>query len=313
MRVLFSRGDDELARVFVAETEDGHRLELVDQTPPPLPRSERWVLLVSALMGCPVRCAMCDVGGHYEGKLTSEEILDQVDYLIRRRHPDGRVPVPALEVHFTRMGDPAFNEAVIDALCTLPRRYQAPGLTPCLSTIAPARTEAFFERLIEVKRALYSGGRFQLQLSLHTTDELVRRRLVPVKCLPFSEMAELGRRLAAPGDRKIDLNFVAAREVPLEPGELLRHFSPEIFTVKLTQMNPTLASFRTGLTSLFEQGGPQGVQAVVERFCAAGYQVVVSPAAPGEAEIGSGCGMRAAAPLTQVPRPRRTRAAPEDR
>jgi len=41
-----------------------------------------------------------------------------------------------------------------------------------------ARNEGPFLR---IKSDLYPGGRFQMQFSVHTTDEEARRKLVPVK------------------------------------------------------------------------------------------------------------------------------------
>ena len=69
------------------------------------------------------------------------------------------------------MGEPAFNPAVLELLRELPSRYQAPGLMPSLSTIAPGGVDGFFEALLEIKNELYPGGKFQFQFSLHTSDE----------------------------------------------------------------------------------------------------------------------------------------------
>ncbi len=308
LKVLFETGDDELARVFVAETADGHRIEFVDSSQPPAPRSEKWVLIVSTLVGCPVRCPICDAGGGYEGRLSGEEILEQVDFMVRRRYPDGRVPVPRFKIQFARMGDPAFNSGVLDALIALPRRLDAPGLMPSLSTVAPQSTSAWFDELLTVKKRLYGGGRFQMQFSLHTTDEASRRRLVPVKCWSFAQMADYGRRFYEPGDRKITLNFAAARGAPLEPWQLREHFDPERFIVKLTPINPTAAAVSSGLVSLLDPSDLPGAQAVVKGFQQAGFETILSFGELRENAIGSNCGMYVAGTREPTPRPRRTRA-----
>jgi len=49
---------------------------------------------VSSMFGCPIKCRMCDAGGDFAGKLTVREILDQVDYMVRKRYPDGHIPIP---------------------------------------------------------------------------------------------------------------------------------------------------------------------------------------------------------------------------
>ena len=58
MRVVRTTGDDDLARVFVAELADGAHVEFVESVQPPVPREEKWVLIVSTLKGCPVGCSI---------------------------------------------------------------------------------------------------------------------------------------------------------------------------------------------------------------------------------------------------------------
>ena len=77
------------------------------------------------------------------------------------------------------MGEPSLNQSVLDVLEELPQRYHAPGLMPSISTVAPAGTERFFERLLEIKQKHYTGGHFQFQVSLHTTDITLRRPFYP--------------------------------------------------------------------------------------------------------------------------------------
>ncbi len=291
LRVVAEHGEDDLARVFVAETADGARIEFVESVQPPVPRERKWVLIVSTLKGCPIGCSMCDAGGFYRGRLSAEEILAQIDYLIRRRYPDGRVAVPKLKVQFARMGDPALNDAVLTALRVLPERWQAPGIMPSISTIAPARRERFFEELLEIKRALYPGGRFQMQFSLHTTDEAARRTLIPARTWTARQMAEYGRRFHANGDRKITLNFAAARGLALDPDALLEHFDPDVFLIKLTPINPTWAARLAHLRGLIDEAAPAEAEVVADRFRAAGYEALVSIGEVRENQIGSNCGM----------------------
>ncbi|MFN3283940.1 MAG: radical SAM protein, partial [Pseudothermotoga sp.] len=74
MKILAKYGKDDLATVFVGETSSGVSVEFVQSLQPPLDRSEKWVLIVSTLRGCPVGCLMCDAGSYYEGKLSSQDI-----------------------------------------------------------------------------------------------------------------------------------------------------------------------------------------------------------------------------------------------
>ncbi len=287
MRVLAQTGSDDIARVCIMETTAGRKIECVESIQPPLSREDKWVLIVSTLHGCPVGCSFCDAGTEYHGKLTAEEILHQIDYLVRKRYPDGTVPSKKFKIQFARMGEPAFNPAVIDVLEALPRHYRAPGLIPSLSTVAPHGTDRFFEDLLEVKERLYRG-RFQFQFSLHTTDEQVRRTIVPIRTWDFARMARYGEMFHEEGDRKIVLNFALAEGAPINPDILLRHFPPEIFLIKMTPINPTYAATRNNLSSYIRPDKTE--YEPVQDLKAAGFEVIVSIGELEENAIGSNCG-----------------------
>lgn len=295
IRVEWTRGDDALARVYVGRFADGACVEFAESVQPPEPRDRKWVLIVSTLRGCPVGCPICDAGGDYRGKLSADEILAQVDRMVLPRFPDRRVPIPKFKIQFARMGEPALNDAVLDALRLLPGRYDAPGLMPSVSTVAPAGRERFFDGLIDVKRELYPSGRFQMQFSLHTTDEAIRRRLVPIRTWSFDEMAAWGGRFLGPGDRKITLNFAPARGLPLDPAAVAARFDPARFLVKLTPINPTFAARKSGLEGLVDPAEPGAAERVADDFRRSGFETIVSIGETRENEIGSNCGMHAAA------------------
>lgn len=290
MKVFAVTGTSEMAEVFMADMGDGRMIEFVEALQPPYSRDERWILMVSTLYGCPVRCLFCDAGGGYRGKPTAEEILRQVDHMVYRWYPDGRVPAKKFKIQFARMGEPALNMAVLDALEQLPSRYDAPGLMPSVSTIAPHGVDAFFERLLDVKDRLYAGGRFQFQFSLHSTDEAARDRLIPVRKWSFEQMATYGERFQRAGDRKITLNFALAEGLPADPSVLLRYFDPARYLVKLTPVNPTIRATQNGLATHINPYHPESGQAVAQAMAAAGYDVIVSIGEVEENEIGSNCG-----------------------
>jgi len=299
LEVLYRRGNERIAEVHVARLADGSCIEMVESLQPPRSRAEKWVLIVSTLKGCPVRCPICDAGGDFSGRLSSEEILAQIDYLIGRHFEGRTVPVRHFKIQFARMGDPAFNDAVLDVLEKLPFELHAPGLMPCISTVAPAGRDAFFDRLADIHERLYRG-RFQMQFSLHTTDEEARFRLVPAKTWSFSRMAEWGERFFGPGDRKVTLNFAAARGFPLDPHALAHRFSPQCFAVKLTPINPTGAATASGLVGLLDPEHPEETEKVAAAFRDVGYEVIVSIGDCEENHIGSNCGMFISQPEAHI-------------
>lgn len=287
MRVLAWTGNDEIAAVYVAEAEPGRHVEFVESVEPPIPRGEKWVLIVSTLFGCPGRCRFCDAGGAYRGPLSKEEIFFQTDYLVDRRYPDRSVPAGRFKIQFARMGDPALNDAVLDVLDELPDRYCAPGLMPAVSTIAPAGREEFFGRLLDIARSRY-GGRFQLQFSLHTTDPARRDWLMPMPKWGLGEIARYGERFRVPGGRKVTLNFALAEGLPVDAKALRSHFDPDMFFIKITPVNPTYAAERSGIRSAVGSGA--GAAALIDEMRACGYEVLLSIGALEENRIGSNCG-----------------------
>lgn len=290
LTVIRAQGNPELATVFVGRLADGSCIEWVESIQPPLPRSEKWVLIVSTLKGCPVACAMCDAGERYSGRLSSEEILAQIDHLVRWRYPDGNPTVRRLKVQFARMGDPAFNPAVLEVLRGLPQRYPGVNVMPCISTIAPARCDSFFDSLLSINDDIYRGN-FQMQFSLHTTDEKRRRELIPTSTWTFQQMGEYARRFAQPGTRKVTLNFAAPRGFPLDPQALLPYFPTHCCMVKLTPINPTHRALRSGLEGVVDPSSREGLESLVDGFRRAGYDTLVSIGETEENQIGSNCGM----------------------
>lgn len=290
MRVVASIGKEDIAVVYILELEGGRLVECVESLQPPLPRGKKWVLLVSTLSGCPIGCRMCDAGSFYQGKLSKEEILSQIDFLIRKRFPDRRVDSQQLKIQFARIGEPSLNPAVLEVLDELPDRYTAPGMMPSVSTVAPASSRPFFERLLEIKQKHYSGGRFQFQFSIHATDPAVRDRIIPVKKWSLAEMAEYGNRFFAQGDRKITLNFAPDHGMAIEPDVLLKYFSPEKFLVKITPLNPTHRALENHLVSYIDPAQPHSGREAVDALHEKGYETIVSIGEIEENFIGSNCG-----------------------
>ncbi len=290
MKVIASTGKEEIAIVYILELDSGKLVECVESVQPPLPRQEKWVLLVSTLFGCPVGCAMCDAGGYYQGKPTAAEILAQIDFLVSQRFSDGMIPCKQFKIQFARMGEPALNPAVLDVLERLPALYRAPGLIPSISTVAPAGCNDFFDRLLEIKKRNYSHGHVQFQFSLHTTDAQLRDQIIPVRKWSFAEISEFGERFYEPDDRKITLNFALACHAPLEANILRQYFSPEKFLIKITPVNPTYRAVEHNLVSRIDAQTPDTRDHLVEALRSHGYEVILSIGNVEENQVGSNCG-----------------------
>ncbi len=317
MRVVAEYGRDDLAKVYVADMRESgadgpgrgrHMVEFVESLQPPNTREQKWVLIVSSMFGCPVKCKMCDAGGDYSGRMTADEILYQIDHVVRRRYPDGRIPSEKFKVQFARMGEPTLNPAVLEALRRLPEAFDAPGLYASLSTVAPSGGGAreFLEELIGVKDDCYSGGRFQLQFSIHTTDERKRDELIPIKKLSLKEIAAYSERFADvdAGDKKVTLNFAPAEGYPIDVGVIRGLFDPSKAIIKLTPLNPTVRSREESLRSVIDPHMDDPSKGLVDRFRRSGYDVILSIGELEENRIGSNCGQFIQRALGAGERPR---------
>lgn len=304
MKILNVFGKDELAKVYIADFGDDKIIEFVESLQPPVSREEKWVLLVSTSFGCPIKCMMCDAGGDYKGRLTTSQILVQIDYLVLNRYPDSKIPAKKFKIQFARMGEPSLNLNVLTVLRELLYRYDAPGIMPCISTIAPSGTEQFFEDLLMIKNEKYNRGRFQLQFSIHSTDKKKRDRLMPIPKWSLFKISEYGRRFYQSGDRKITLNFALVRGTPLDPQIMGEIFSPDYFLIKITPVNPTYSSIRNGLQTYISPTVLDKQYEIVDKLKHLGFDTLISIGENEENLIGSNCGqyiMRHFAEETKAP------------
>jgi 23S rRNA (adenine2503-C2)-methyltransferase len=209
--------------------------------------------------------------------------------MINSRFPDGKIPIPKFKIQFARMGEPTLNEHVLEALRELPSIYDAPGLMPCISTIAPKGSEKFLEELIEIKNQYYSNGRFQLQFSIHSTNEEERKKWMSSNIWKLDKIASYGERWYVEGDRKITLNFAVAEDSEIDPDIILRYFNPEKYWIKLTPVNPTNRAIHNKLQSGITEENSE-LNPLVEEFKKRGFEASVSIGEWEENEIGSNCG-----------------------
>lgn len=269
--------------------------EFLDCEDPPAPRSKKWVLMVSSQFGCAVGCRFCDAGNFgYRGNLTTEEILGQVRFVLSA-HPElEAAKVPKLKVHVARMGEPTLNRAVLGALEVLGRASSLPGLLPSVSTVAPRcdLSRRFLDDLVALKDSHFGGGRFQLQFSVHSTDEEARSAVIPVRKWTLEEIAAYGERWHRPGDRLITLNAALPEGVPFDPEVAARVFSPEKFLFKFTAVHNTQAADGAGLTHVWHEA-PERIARLAAELQRRGFTAIINPCLPAEVREGLSCGQLA--------------------
>lgn len=291
-RVIDVTGRPDLAQIYLIQLRQDPRkmVECVGALDPSLPPSEKRVVVVSTQLGCAVGCPMCDAGTSFHGNLTAKEILSQIEWVLTDWAGNGVHDCAKLKVQFARMGEPALNPAVLEVLDILPRRLAAPGLMPCVATTAPRSARAWFEKLRELRDRHYGKGQFQLQISVQSTDEVIRDGMIPVPKWSMEEIAAFSRDFVRSEDRKVTLNFAMARGVPISARNLAQVFDPAKVLVKLTPLNPTDRAVESGLVSSFEAGEERLVAPLVSELHAEGFDCIVSVGLPEESELRSSCG-----------------------
>ncbi|MBI5325530.1 MAG: radical SAM protein [Ignavibacteriae bacterium] len=287
MRVVAKTKQSDIANVYIAELKPETLIEFAESVYPNIPRNKKWVITISTLNGCPVSCKFCDAGVYYKGKLTKDDMLIQILYLIDLYFPNRTVPVEKFKIQFARMGEPTLNNAVIDVLKDLPSLIDAPGLTPSLSTVAPNGCDSFLAQLIEIKNNYYKSN-FQLQFSIHSTDEKQRDEIIPVKKWNFRKIIAYSEMYHSNADRKITLNFALDKSYELNPEVLYHYFNPEIFLIKLTPVNPTFSAELNKLSSVFVNANSN--HELIDKIKDYGYEVILSIGEQEENKIGSNCG-----------------------
>ncbi len=288
MELLGKYGKEDLAILYIAKQED-KIVEFVESLQPPIPREEKWVLVISTMYGCPIGCLMCDAGEYYHGNVSKEGMLEEIDYMIRARFPEGKIPIDKFKIQFARMGEPSLNKDVLEVLKELPKTYDAPGLMPCISTIAPNGSDDFLNKLISIKDEVYPNGKFQLQFSIHSTDENVRHKWITTNIWSLEEISKYGEKWFKEGDRRITLNFAVAADSIIDPDVILKYFKPSMYWIKLTPVNPTSKAqsnqLKSGITEENSEYFP-----LVKAFRERGFDAEISIGEWEENDIGTNCG-----------------------
>jgi 23S rRNA (adenine2503-C2)-methyltransferase len=291
MEIVSRYGKESIAYVYIGKTSSGKLVEFVESVQEGIPREKKWVLIISTMDGCPVKCKFCDAGGYYKGNLTVDDMLDQINFLVSTRYQDQKIPCEKWKIQFARLGEPSLNDAVLDVLEKLPNLFHSNGLLPSLSTVAPIKREKFFDRLLDIKNQ-YFLNHFQLQFSIHSTSDDQRKELIPISKWTFHEISKYGEKFVSNQDKKISLNFAISKDSMIDPKILLEYFNPRLFLIKITPVNPTYASllhgFENGLN--LETSYLPYHPFLVEELKSFGFEVILSIGNLEENDIGSNCG-----------------------
>lgn len=212
-----------------------------------MPLEEKWVVTLSTQYGCSMGCKFCDVPKVGKGiNATYEDLKYQIIRALEL-HPEVKA-TKRLNIHFARMGEPSFNQNVLDItyeLRKIVRHYIGRSLIhPVFTTMMPKNNNKLMERLnewtIDIKNYFYRGDS-GLQISINSTDDKQRDNMFNRNSLSLTDISDIGKDLIQPKGRKYALNFALADEYRVDAEKLRDLFSPTKFMVKITPLHRTTA------------------------------------------------------------------------
>jgi adenine C2-methylase RlmN of 23S rRNA A2503 and tRNA A37 len=227
--------------VYLLETHDGYPVEVTDTFLPFYTkdaigrkqnaleyksigdRSERWMIGVSCMSGCPVRCKFCATGKIKKVRnLTRFEILEQIEFVLSK-NPDIKFSdAKEHKINYTRMGEPFLNiEEVKQAINFF--NIMFPKTHHYLSTIG-----------IKGSDFSWIKDNITLQISVHSLEEDKRNWLIPfVNKLSYKELGQIRTK----SNLKTTINMTLVDESDFNIEKLKEYFDPKHFFVKLSSIN----------------------------------------------------------------------------
>ena len=238
---------------------------------------ERTVICCSTQCGCPVACTFCGTGNNFIRNLTVDEILYQIDYVIKEKvlkEIETTQKIKKFQIMFMSMGEPMFNFSNIkEAIKELNKKY--PNAQLLLSTVGLKNNNTLNE-ILEISKKIKNVG---LQFSIHQADEEKRNKLIPYKNkMNLREIRDYGIIWSNETNRPVFLNYcIDGNNTSLEEINRLKDLFPA--KCNIDKENKLKSEFRD----------LEFINKIANDFLKDGYNVrVFDPS--GQDTIGGGCG-----------------------
>lgn len=264
-----------------------------------VPFEDKWLLTVSTQKGCVHKCKFCDVAPlGFHGNLSTEEILEQVDYILR--YTPYVTKSKKVKIGFARMGEPAHNiYNVLEAMKSLPnlsKFYDKQfNWLPCFNTILPKKTilnwsgDKILNEILITKEEVFNGF-MHLQISCNSTNEKQRKQLFGgASVIPISEIIKIINSYKIT-NRTVTLNFIVMENIDINIKELLSMgIDNKKISIKLIPMNQTNEAKSNKLKTYANYASYSKLIKLGKLFSKVGFNVVVDTIAKCE-EAGLCCG-----------------------
>ena len=247
---------------------------------------ERTVICCSTQCGCPVGCSFCGTGRGFVRDLTSDEIVDQIQQVMKLVETDCSAnDIKKFQIMFMSMGEPFLNYGNLQAaIKDLHSKYPTAQLL--VSTSAPKIVSRDYETFYVFCRLSIHIPKIGIQFSVHESTDEARHRLIPTPTCSLDEIARLGEMWSVATQRKPFYNYCvhAGNASDADIDRLITTFNPVVWEATLSvicEKDETMKASRERQLPLIEDFS--------RRLVAKGASVrIFNPA--GQDDIGGGCG-----------------------
>lgn len=266
-----------------------------------LPLNQKWVITISTQYGCSMNCTFCSVPKVGPGiNAAAYDIIEQVNAAMSL-HPE--VTSGRINLHYARMGEPTWNQEVLNANSYLKDMMKEKGFKfhPVISTMMPKQNqklENFLEQWLRYKN-LTANGDAGLQLSINTTDEAARQKMFSGNAHTLEDISIIMDRLLSYFElphvnipfkgRKIALNFALTGD-KIDGAKLRSLFNPKYFMCKITPLHMTEACVENGMSAHDGYTAYSSYRPVEEELKKHGFDVLVFVPSKEEDESRITCG-----------------------
>lgn len=216
-KILFKRDNGQLIETVIMRHQDG-----------------RNTICVSCMRGCPVNCSFCATGKlGYGGRLSAEEIVDQVLYCARLLKKDHQ---KVSNIVFMGMGEPMLNLDEVQAAIAVLTDKSKFGLGNRRITISTSGYIPQFEKLVA------SGFRGRVAISLHAPNQTLRAALMPVaRIYPLSQLMKTLDAYVRLTNKRISYEYImidGVNDQPKHAHQLVKLLGKRLAHINLIPCNP---------------------------------------------------------------------------
>jgi len=220
---------------------------------------------LSPQIGCSVGCPFCGVPP-FERSLTEMEIFEQVIILTReaiRRDITIRGPY---KYSFTDGGELLQNRrclAIVKLLSSaLTADFKISSVLPNTQLV-----KNNIKKLLVFAEKVRGKMTMQLQISMFSTDEKIRRASSKRSLMPSVQIAEMGKQWLEATGRKPTLTFTLTDTSHCQADEIVNILPPKLFMVRLF---PYKLNGLSGIKTI----NPKQLTKITNEFIGAGYKLV---------------------------------------